>query len=329
MSVLDDEYVFPSDKPRVVKPNEAVLEAEKNKIINKFSFPKNADSTTSQHTLQIISYNNVSNLTEYFDKGKSILENGPNIGDYFTSPGTAIGQLVDNIVGKVNEPYDLDKNNGTRGAATGIYSFYVPTPIIYASSNEYDPITLKEMLGDGLEILAAGASVLPGVETLKKLLADDSTKSGKIGGLVGDAMARYSGMSGYSIAPRVEIIYNNTPQRAFEFEFLFSPESKEEAEEIRNAIEYIRARGAPERVDTFGLLWKAPDTFDIGIYYNGELNPHVPKMANCVLTSITVDYGPYGQWITFTEGYPTGIRCRMSFREREVIDRWNIETNHY
>jgi hypothetical protein len=76
-----------------------------------------------------------------------------------------------------------------------------------------------------------------------------------------------------------------------------------------------------------------PSEFDISFYYNGTINPNIPKISTCVLTNIDTDYTPNGfaAYESYNDptprigrtGMPVGVRMSLTFKETEYLTKNN------
>lgn len=131
--------------------------------------------------------------------------------------------------------------------------------------------------------------------------------------------------AGYTLNPRTEVVYKGTPNRTFQFEFKLSPKSQLEATHIERMIQTLKFAQAPSLTGEFGSWLKYPDDFDIGFYFNGQLNQHVHKISSCAMTNLTVDYsGGQGGMPTFKDGFPQSILISMQFTELEMMTKERI-----
>ena len=73
------------------------------------------------------------------------------------------------------------------------------------------------------------------------------------------------------------------------------PRDEQEAEVVLKIIDTLRFHQAPELVsNSGGYFLYPPSEFDIGFYYNGQVNPNIPRISTCVLESIETNYAPGG-----------------------------------
>ena len=139
-----------------------------------------------------------------------------------------------------------------------------------------------------------------------------------------------AGTGGKVNNPMMEILYSSPEFRSFKFDFMMYPRTSREAQEVQNILQKLRFHQAPELVKgTGGYFMYPPSEFDISFYYNGQVNPNLPKIGTCVLTNIDVDYAPNG-WHAYEmpdslrpekgkTGMPVAIRLSLSFKETEYL----------
>jgi hypothetical protein len=116
------------------------------------------------------------------------------------------------------------------------------------------------------------------------------------------------------------------------------PRSSKEALEIHRILNRLRFHQAPELLQEgaaggLGAFFLVPPSeFDIKFYYNGRINPNIPPISTCVLTSIETDYAPNG-WSAYEvpgnagvptlgkTGTPVGIKLSLVFQETEILTK--------
>ena len=139
-----------------------------------------------------------------------------------------------------------------------------------------------------------------------------------------------AGSDGKVENPMMEILYSSPDLRSFRFDFLMMPRSEKEAQEVQKIISLLTFHQAPELVrNSGGFFLYPPSEFDISFYYNGQVNPNIPKITTCVLTTIDTDYAPGGFAAYEVEGenkpsegrtgMPVAIRLSLGFTETEYI----------
>jgi len=225
-------------------------------------------------------------------------------------------------------------------------AMHMPTPLTFTSTNVYEDISLTAFAGQVGKI--AGTAV-------GKALAAGQTKKGTDafgqvissgGSLLGSALQ----IGGNPINPRIEVLFANTLQRQFAFEFLMAPRTEEESYVMDRIIRTFKFHSAPaingstpvmpdmngtifieDIPNPFTDLGKylipfyiPPAEFDITFFNNGVENDKIPRINTCVLERIEVDYAPQGMYATFSNGYPVACRLSMSFRETEVVHKQRV-----
>ena len=124
------------------------------------------------------------------------------------------------------------------------------------------------------------------------------------------------------------------------------PRSTKEAQQVQNILNRLRFHQAPEILGQGssgglgGFFLVPPSEFDIKFYYNGRINPNIPKISTCVLTSIDTDYAPNG-WAAYEvpsdvgnpslgkTGMPVGIRLSLTFQETEIMTKDNFKDSTF
>ena len=152
-----------------------------------------------------------------------------------------------------------------------------------------------------------------------------------------------AGSGGLVQNPMLEILYSSPSFRSFRFDFAMFPRDEQEAEVVLKIIDTLRFHQAPELVsNSGGYFLYPPSEFDIGFYYNGQVNPNIPRISTCVLESIETNYAPGGfaayevPGVTTPKrgqtGMPVGINLSLSFKETEYLVKGspllnNLRTN--
>jgi len=132
------------------------------------------------------------------------------------------------------------------------------------------------------------------------------------------------------------MIYTSPSFREFRFDFVFHPRSEKEAMEVQNIINRFYFHQAPEVLDKgAGFFLIPPSEFDILFYYNGGINPNIPKISTCVLTGVDVNYAPNGFAAYEVQGQmtpepgktgmPVSITLSLNFKETEIMTKNNFK----
>ncbi len=125
------------------------------------------------------------------------------------------------------------------------------------------------------------------------------------------------------INPAVQVLYRSTNLRQFQFSFLLVPKNQKESESIEKIIRNLRGYAAPELQ---GAAVIAPAEFEFHFMRNpGRVeNPHIPKIARCVVTKVQANWAPSGTFSAFKNGYPVACLLTIDATEVRLIDRNKI-----
>lgn len=158
----------------------------------------------------------------------------------------------------------------------------------------------------------------------------------------GDVATKFLGVR---INPRMEKLFKNKDFRSFNFSWEFYPKNRKEVEQIQYIVEAFRYHGNPsfdmETMSSAGadgstvpsVVLRVPAEFQIRfLSTNSDTrvggfveNPYIPKIARCVLNSVSVDYTPNGIYSSLKNNAPTSITLTLQFTEIGIITREAIE----
>lgn len=208
----------------------------------------------------------------------------------------------------------------TRRIAESIALYMPNSELTFSDSHDFENISLTKFAGS---VISGSGQAIGGIFGVSGV--------GSILNSLGDVVGRTSQIgAGTPVNPKVEVLFANTFQREFAFEFLFSPSSAKEANDLENIIRTIRFHAAPEyRPTTNQFFWLAPSEFDLSFYYvnrDGDIeeNRKIPRINTCVLKQVDVSYAPSGAYSTFHDGHPVQIRMVLRFIETEVNSKLRI-----
>jgi len=124
--------------------------------------------------------------------------------------------------------------------------------------------------------------------------------------------------------PNMELLFSGPLLRNFSFRFKLSPRGAEEAKDVRTIIRYFKQAMSVKRTGST-LLLKAPHTFAISYLTGNKQHPYLNKFKECALTGCSVDYTPYGTYMTYGKGRDTdthsmvGYELTLTFQELEPL----------
>lgn len=231
---------------------------------------------------------------------------------------TVFGGVVSGIkstAGFVEKGANLLNNQKTE--IVGHIGLYMPENFNLASAFAYDDNTS----------LASAMGSLPligGVISSATNFASGSNEAFKL------ALNR----AGYVFNPQKQILFQGVEFRNFSMSFTFTPYSAAEAEQVKRIVEKFRMYAAPKRnsqLDSSGnksnMFWVPPALFGIEFQMNGQQNPNLPKLKDCIIESIDVNYAPNG-WTTHTDGAPVQTTMTIEFKEIALIGRDDISEGY-
>lgn len=125
--------------------------------------------------------------------------------------------------------------------------------------------------------------------------------------------------------PRKEQLFKSVDFRTFQFTYEFYPRDEAEANEVNEIIYNFKLHMHPEFRDTNEFLYIYPSEFDIFYYHGTQENLNINRHTSCVLTDLTVNYSPQGQFTTFANGMPTQITVNMTFKELSLLTKEKIQ----
>jgi hypothetical protein len=234
---------------------------------------------------------------------------------------------------------------------TDSIAFYMPDTLNFTNNQQYSSMEFGASPLAYLAAAGAGYSKVKSIDgTQKKIDAVIKNLTPFIFNRVlqqgfGNAgSAVFAAATGTVINPQLELIYTSPSFREFRFDFMMYPRSSKEALEVQRILNRLRFHQAPEilkegagGLGSFFLV--PPSEFDIQFYYNGQINPNIPKISTCVLTSIDTDYAPNG-WASYEvpgdlgkpyigkTGMPVGIRLSLNFQETEIMTKDNYNDRY-
>lgn len=141
----------------------------------------------------------------------------------------------------------------------------------------------------------------------------------------GPNSAANSAATGLAANPKKEQVFKGVDFRTFQFEYQFFPRSSGEAENVLRIIQQFKYHMHPEFKDANNFVYIYPSEFDIFYYQGGLENTHIHRHTSCVLTEMSINYTPNGNFTTFDNGMPTQINVQMSFRELALLTKDKIE----
>lgn len=135
------------------------------------------------------------------------------------------------------------------------------------------------------------------------------------------------------INPQLEIMFDGMTFRTFDMQFQFRPNSKQEADKVREIIYELKTAMLPDAfqlkegsgVDEYSEnYFNRPNLFNIE--YVGPIADKVDGFLPAFLTACNVTYNGGGKMETFTDGTPLIIDMTLSFQENVIMTQEQYQT---
>ena len=231
--------------------------------------------------------------------------------------------------------------NNLTSRVTDSIAIYLPPNVTDSYANSYNA-TETGFLGF---MLASGGKFLDQFRD-KDMMSASGTALSALSGVFEEAL-KQSGSAlietftaaegGYELAnkifgrsanPYLEVLYGGPQLRTFNYSFKFAPKNEDEKNDVQKIIQMFRFHSAPEHRNDHNMFLGLPSEFDIHYMYQAEdgvanENTHYPKIATCVLQSVTTNFTPNGVK-SHADGSPVVITMDLQFLETEMITKDHI-----
>lgn len=168
-----------------------------------------------------------------------------------------------------------------------------------------------------------------GVEDVVKFLGDTLGQAPGLGSNLG-ANDFLQIASGTIINPNTELFYGGPELRTHGYSFKLIPQSKVEAENIRQIVERFQQACLPKKgTSLFGAKIRnfipVPEVCQIQFCgAGGGENKNLPKYKTSAFTSVSASYITDGQYMSFRDGEPIGINLTITLKELKLVYRDDI-----
>ena len=258
--------------------------------------------------------------------------------------------------------------------ALAYISLYMPDTLNTTYDSDYTTLSLTETMG----LYGIGGGLLADEKSRRNLNPTNLVQSrdvqavgaalaGQIPGIGGGVTGLINRALKNVPNPQMQLIYKGISLREFQFEFIFTPVSSQEAQMVDQIIKKFTYFSLPEATPDQRYLIP-PQIFKINFSYTGSsgLSAAVTNVFNntltnvlgsqvsaalfggnptdeitnstskaklfsigdCVLTNINVDYAPNG-WAAYNDGYPVQTRLTLQFQEMEIQTKAQVDPNFY
>ena len=132
---------------------------------------------------------------------------------------------------------------------------------------------------------------------------------------------------GETTNPNMELAFESVPFRSFNFPFTFAPKNHQELAQVHKIIETFKFHMLPQLTEGESFFI-TPSQFEIEYMYRKGSNNYIPKVAKCVLESMSVDYAPGEKFTTLKPddqgASPQIISLTLQFKEMLVLTKKTI-----
>jgi hypothetical protein len=307
--------------------------------IDQYSYPSDLMSPTGEYgSNYVIFYINVASDSKLLKTGAATA-----VADNTPRDNGSIAALAATAVPSAQEALGIGNDTiaGTiAGSLTG-QKKRIKTAIALHTPNQLSTSYSIEYNEEGMEMAALALAAVGGTAALVKA-AKSNAKGDVAGNIKGAApqtlaiagsvaLGNLPGgqaiqkMTGLAPNPRKEQIFKQVNFRKFTFDYEFFPRNAKEAENVLNIIYEFKLHMHPEFKDAMQFLYVYPSEFDIFHYIGGTENMNLNRQTSAVLTDMTVNYSPQGQFNTFENGMPTQINITLQFTELSTLTKEKIQ----
>jgi len=164
---------------------------------------------------------------------------------------------------------------------------------------------------------AAGGALMKGLDEVASMLG------------AGEPAKLATKAFGIALNPHEEQFFEKPDFRSFSYSFEFWPRSEKEANVVNNIIALFKYHMHPTLDNAAGgRFFKVPSEFEIHYAYLGQENEYINKISRCVLSDMSVKYGPDEQFSAFRPNVkgapPVSTSMTLSFQETQFITKQDI-----
>lgn len=235
------------------------------------------------------------------------------------------------------------QENKTTTEPQAYINLYMPDGLNFVDRHDYDSVSVTDALGN-LGALGTGSTT-----EIAARIGESASIAGisLLGQNVTD-LALYN--SGYALNPQLQVLFKGSKNREFVFTFRFIPRNPTEAETIESIIRTLRYHAAPN-YQTDGKDGLAgsflgigsgatnnsryfipPSQFEIEFLVMTKAyavyNDKLPRIAQCALTNIDVNYAPSGQFAAYADYQPVETQLQLTFTETVVLTKQDIQVGY-
>ena len=123
---------------------------------------------------------------------------------------------------------------------------------------------------------------------------------------------------GTIINNNLELLFKGPTLRPFTFQFILSPRDDTEATQVAKIIRAFKQSSAVQRTPG-GIFLAAPNTYRLQFLSGGGPHKFLPRMKECALTAVSVNYMPENSYMTYEDSSMVAYSVNVNFQELEPI----------
>lgn len=212
--------------------------------------------------------------------------------------------------------------NVTRKASIPVayIQLYMPDTLQFDTRQDFDTLGVTDALGSAGVVSnsvdnGGGAEVSAAAASKSQVLGNEK-----------DVTNLYLMSKGYALNPQLEVLYKNPTNREFRYTFKFTPRNAIESQSVEDLITTLRFHASPEYANSdTSRYFIPPSEFRIEHMIGSLPNYHLPRIGQCVLQEVNVNYAASGQYSTFKDGSPIEIQMDLNFKEVNVLTKADIK----
>ena len=136
--------------------------------------------------------------------------------------------------------------------------------------------------------------------------------------------------------PYSEVTFQSVQNRTFSFQWKFTFNNSNEAQEFRNILRMFKFHMLPEISGGQSEIMRYPSQFDISFHYvlpgtnvSQPNDKNLFRLDTCALTGMEVNYAPSGQFRTFADGMPVEVDVTLQFQEMTVLTKNKVNEGYF
>jgi hypothetical protein len=292
-----------------------------------YKYPRDLGSSTRSHSV-VFTIKKIKEIP--FSEVVGVIQNEfnnisvPTAGETFQDVKKA---LIDTGQQLLDDPLSVLDTAATKaGEATSKLSQFVSKREVQnqAIIALYMPETMSftnEATYDGSTTLASAAGALPMIGGLIRSVTTTLNDN--------DALKLGLNKMGYVFNPQKQMLFQGIEFRQFNMSFTFTPYSSKESQDVKEIIKLFRKWSAPQKTQAAGgMFFNPPAVFQVDFKFNNSQNLNIPKLKDCVITSVEVNYAPNGMWSAHSDGAPVQTTVTLALQEMDLVDRSDIENGY-